>query len=169
MSKRTKMYFAYNKIDNGSNRGTANVAQATTTSPAPAANSGNGTIGGLVAGLGPDHIGLGYSTRSNRRYRSKGAFGRLFFSRAICRLEGTGHPEVSFRTPETGFSMEISNPKRFDLDRGILEFRQGIGGHCQGSLSRAGPDPAETVPEDGLDDDLRPRAAALMRVNHCGE
>src|SRR6266853_3710779 len=43
MSKRTKMYFAYNKIDNGISTNYYYIA-------GPAANNGNGTNGGLAAG-----------------------------------------------------------------------------------------------------------------------
>ena len=60
MSKRTKMYFAYNKIDNGLKVvGTANVGTSYYYIAGPAANSGNGTSGGLVAGSDVTTIGLG--------------------------------------------------------------------------------------------------------------
>src|SRR5258706_12355681 len=64
--------------------------------------------------------------------------------------------------------MEIPNPTRFDLDRGILEFDRRLRTLSGEHVARR-PSPAGTVPEDSLDDDLRRRAAALMRVNHCGE
>ena len=64
--------------------------------------------------------------------------------------------------------MEISNPTHLDLDRGILEFDRALRTLSGEPVARR-PSPAETVPEDSLDDDLRRRAAALMRVNHCGE
>jgi len=60
------------------------------------------------------------------------------------------------------------NSQRFDLDRGILEVRKALRTLSGEPVARR-PSPAETVPEDSLDDDLRRRAAALMRVNHCGE
>ena len=60
MSKRTKMYFAYNKIDNGLKYvGTTTVGTAYYYIAGPAANSGNGTSGGLVAGTDVTTIGLG--------------------------------------------------------------------------------------------------------------
>jgi predicted porin len=60
MSKRTKMYFAYNKIDNGLKYvGGANVGTSYYYIAGPAANSGNGTSGGLVAGSDVTTIGLG--------------------------------------------------------------------------------------------------------------
>jgi predicted porin len=56
MSKRTKMYVAYNKIDNGLNGA---VGSSYYYIAGPAANSGNGTSGGLVAGTDVTTIGLG--------------------------------------------------------------------------------------------------------------
>jgi len=52
MSKRTKMYFAYNKIDNGISTNYYYIA-------GPAANNGNGTNGGLAAGTDVTTIGIG--------------------------------------------------------------------------------------------------------------
>ncbi len=60
MSKRTKMYFAYNKIDNGLKYvGTANVGTAYYYIAGPAANQNNGTSGGLVAGSDVTTIAFG--------------------------------------------------------------------------------------------------------------
>jgi predicted porin len=60
MSKRTKMYFAYNKIDNGLKYvGTTNVGTAYYYIAGPAANQNNGTSGGLIAGTDVTTIGLG--------------------------------------------------------------------------------------------------------------
>jgi len=60
MSKRTKMYFAYNKIDNGLKYvGTATVGTTYYYIAGPAANAGNGTAGGLAAGSDVTTIGLG--------------------------------------------------------------------------------------------------------------
>jgi len=64
--------------------------------------------------------------------------------------------------------MEISNCRRFDLDRGILEFDKAIRVILAEPAARR-PSPAEAVAEGDLDDGLRRDAAALMRVNHCGE
>ena len=64
--------------------------------------------------------------------------------------------------------MEISNPLRVDLDRCIVEFDKGLR-VLLGEPAANRPSPAEAVPEEGLDDERRRRAAALMRVNHCGE
>ncbi len=64
--------------------------------------------------------------------------------------------------------MEISNCTRFDLDRGILEFDKAIR-VIFGEPAARRPSPAEAVPENSLDDGTRSAAAALMRVNHCGE
>lgn len=64
--------------------------------------------------------------------------------------------------------MEISNPTRFDLDRCILEFDRAVR-ILHGEPVASRPSPAETVPEDNLRDEVRRDAAALMRVNHCGE
>jgi predicted porin len=52
MSKRTKMYVAYNKIDNGISTNYYYIA-------GPAANNGNGTNGGLAAGSDVTTIALG--------------------------------------------------------------------------------------------------------------
>jgi ubiquinone biosynthesis monooxygenase Coq7 len=57
---------------------------------------------------------------------------------------------------------------RLDLDRCIVEFDKSLHVLLGEPVARR-PSPAETVPEGGLDDALRRRAAALMRVNHCGE
>jgi len=67
MSKRTKMYFAYNKIDNGLKYASATGAGPQTTNvgtsyyyiAGPAANINNGTSGGLVPGSDVTTIGLG--------------------------------------------------------------------------------------------------------------
>jgi predicted porin len=60
MSKRTKMYFAYNKIDNGLKVvGAANVGTSYYYIAGPAANINNGTSGGLVPGTDVTTIGLG--------------------------------------------------------------------------------------------------------------
>jgi hypothetical protein len=52
MSKRTKMYFAYNKIDNGISSTYYYIA-------GPAANAGNGTNGGLSAGTDVTTLAVG--------------------------------------------------------------------------------------------------------------
>jgi predicted porin len=52
MSKRTKMYFAYNKIDNGISTNYYYIA-------GPAANNGNGTNGGLAAGTDVTTLSVG--------------------------------------------------------------------------------------------------------------
>src|SRR6266581_1936440 len=52
MSKRTKMYFAYNKIDNGISTTYYYIA-------GPAANNGNGTNGGLAAGTDVTTLAIG--------------------------------------------------------------------------------------------------------------
>jgi ubiquinone biosynthesis monooxygenase Coq7 len=62
--------------------------------------------------------------------------------------------------------MEILS--RFDLDRCIREFDQGLR-VLLGEPAARRPNPAEAAPEEDLDDGLRRHAAALMRVNHCGE
>jgi ubiquinone biosynthesis monooxygenase Coq7 len=64
--------------------------------------------------------------------------------------------------------MQISNRTRFDLDRGILEFDKAVR-VILGEPTARRPSPAEAVAEGDLDDGLRRNAAALMRVNHCGE
>ncbi len=64
--------------------------------------------------------------------------------------------------------MEISNHTRFDLDQCILEFDKALRALTGEPVARR-PSPAQAVPEDNLDDGERRRAAALMRVNHCGE
>src|SRR5260370_4130107 len=64
--------------------------------------------------------------------------------------------------------MEISTRTRFDLDRCILEFDKAMR-VILGEPAARRPSPAEAVPEGDLDDGLRRDAAALMRVNHCGE
>ncbi len=64
--------------------------------------------------------------------------------------------------------MQISNCTRFNLDRGILEFDK-VMRVILGEPTARRPSPAEAVAEGDLDDGLRRNAAALMRVNHCGE
>ena len=64
--------------------------------------------------------------------------------------------------------MAVSNPIRPDLDRCIVEFDKGLR-VLLGEPVACRPSPAETLPEEDLGDELRRRAAALMRVNHCGE
>jgi len=64
--------------------------------------------------------------------------------------------------------MEISNATRFDLDRCILEFDRAVRILYGEPVARR-PSPAEAVAEEDLRDEVRRDAAALMRVNHCGE
>ena len=64
--------------------------------------------------------------------------------------------------------MNISDPLQVDLDRCIVEVDKGLRVLLGEPVARR-PSPAETVPEGSLGDALRRNAAALMRVNHCGE
>jgi predicted porin len=59
LSKRTKMYAAYSKIDNGLKFGAANVGTSYYYIAGPAANSGVGASGGLVAGTDVTTFALG--------------------------------------------------------------------------------------------------------------
>jgi ubiquinone biosynthesis monooxygenase Coq7 len=54
------------------------------------------------------------------------------------------------------------------LDRCIVEFDKSLR-VLLGEPAAHRPSPAEAVAEGDLDDGLRREAAALMRVNHCGE
>ena len=56
----------------------------------------------------------------------------------------------------------------FDLDHCIGEFDKGLR-VLLGQPSAHRPSPADRVPDENLGADSRRRAAALMRVNHCGE
>lgn len=64
--------------------------------------------------------------------------------------------------------MEISNTTRFDLNRCILEFDKALRLVYGEAVARR-PSPADAVAEEDLGSEVRRRAAALMRVNHCGE
>ncbi len=64
--------------------------------------------------------------------------------------------------------MGISNHTRFDLDPCVLEFDRALR-ILYGEPVASRPSPAETIAEDDLRDEVRRDAAALMRVNHCGE
>jgi len=57
---------------------------------------------------------------------------------------------------------------RFDIDRCIGEFDRGLR-VVLGEPAARRPNPADSAPDEDLDEELRRRAAALMRVNHCGE
>ena len=61
--------------------------------------------------------------------------------------------------------MEFSS---FDPDRLISELDRGVRVLFGEPVSRR-PSPAEAAPEGDLDAEMRSHAAALMRVNHCGE
>jgi 3-demethoxyubiquinol 3-hydroxylase len=61
--------------------------------------------------------------------------------------------------------MEFPN---FDLDRCISELDRGVRVLFGEPVSRR-PSPAEATLEGELDAEMRRQAAALMRVNHCGE
>jgi ubiquinone biosynthesis monooxygenase Coq7 len=56
----------------------------------------------------------------------------------------------------------------FDLDHCIGEFDKGLR-VLLGEPSAHRPSPADRVPDENLESDARRQAAALMRVNHCGE
>ena len=64
--------------------------------------------------------------------------------------------------------MGISNATRFDLDRGILEFDKALRILYGEPVARR-PSPADAIAAEDLRDEVRRDAAALMRVNHCGE
>jgi ubiquinone biosynthesis monooxygenase Coq7 len=64
--------------------------------------------------------------------------------------------------------MEISRRTRFDPDRCILEFDKALRALSGEPVARR-PSPAETIPDEDLREEVRRQAAALMRVNHCGE
>jgi ubiquinone biosynthesis monooxygenase Coq7 len=64
--------------------------------------------------------------------------------------------------------MQISAGKRFDLDQCISHLDKVVR-VLFGEPAARRPSPAEGVDEDNLDPALRHHAAALMRVNHCGE
>ncbi|MGB5081940.1 MAG: demethoxyubiquinone hydroxylase family protein, partial [Burkholderiales bacterium] len=56
----------------------------------------------------------------------------------------------------------------FDLDRCISEFDRGLR-VLAGEPRASRPSPGASLAEEDSDRDLRRHAAALMRVNHCGE
>jgi ubiquinone biosynthesis monooxygenase Coq7 len=64
--------------------------------------------------------------------------------------------------------MQISSGRRFDLDPCISHFDRVVR-VLFGEPAARRPSPAEGSAEDNLDPALRRHAAALMRVNHCGE
>jgi len=64
--------------------------------------------------------------------------------------------------------MEISNPTRSDRDHCLLEFDKALRVLFGEPVARR-PSPAEPIPEENLNNEVRQQAAALMRVNHCGE
>jgi len=64
--------------------------------------------------------------------------------------------------------MDFSAFSRFDLDRCVLEFDRAVR-VVFGEASARRPSPAGEGTEDNLDAATRRDAAALMRVNHCGE
>jgi ubiquinone biosynthesis monooxygenase Coq7 len=64
--------------------------------------------------------------------------------------------------------MESLNSTRFNLDRCILEFDKALRAVLGEPVARR-PSPADLLPGENLNDEVRRHAAALMRVNHCGE
>jgi ubiquinone biosynthesis monooxygenase Coq7 len=64
--------------------------------------------------------------------------------------------------------MQISSGRRFDLDQCISNFDRVVR-VLFGEPAARRPSPAEGAAEDNLDRAMRHHAAALMRVNHCGE
>ncbi|HET7763669.1 MAG TPA: demethoxyubiquinone hydroxylase family protein, partial [Burkholderiales bacterium] len=64
--------------------------------------------------------------------------------------------------------MESSSGSRFDLDRCIAGFDSAVRVLFGDPVARRAS-PAEGAAEDNLDPAARRHAAALMRVNHCGE
>jgi 3-demethoxyubiquinol 3-hydroxylase len=64
--------------------------------------------------------------------------------------------------------MDFSAFSRFDLDRCVLEFDRAVR-VVFGEPAARRPSPAGEGTEDNLDAATRRDAAALMRVNHCGE
>ena len=64
--------------------------------------------------------------------------------------------------------MESARYQRLDPDRYIAALDKAVRVVFGEPVARR-PSPAEGRPEDNLDEELRRDAAALMRVNHCGE
>ncbi|HUL90934.1 MAG TPA: 2-polyprenyl-3-methyl-6-methoxy-1,4-benzoquinone monooxygenase [Burkholderiales bacterium] len=64
--------------------------------------------------------------------------------------------------------MEFSPGGRFDLDRCISNLDTVVRVLFGEPVARR-PSPADGTPEDNLEEAARRQAAALMRVNHCGE
>lgn len=64
--------------------------------------------------------------------------------------------------------MKVSSAEHFDLDQCISHFDRVVR-VLFGEPAARRPSPAEGSAEDNLDPALRRHAAALMRVNHCGE
>lgn len=64
--------------------------------------------------------------------------------------------------------MEPAHGKALDFDQFIAEFDRVLRVLFAEPVARR-PSPAGDTPEDNLDKDARSHAAALMRVNHCGE
>jgi len=64
--------------------------------------------------------------------------------------------------------MEHTQRARFDPDRCVAALDKAVRVVFGEPIARR-PSPAEGRPEDNLDEELRRHAAALMRVNHCGE
>jgi ubiquinone biosynthesis monooxygenase Coq7 len=64
--------------------------------------------------------------------------------------------------------MPFTSGKRFELDRFISEFDK-VARVLFGEPTARRPSPAEGASEDNLEPAMRRHAAALMRVNHCGE
>lgn len=64
--------------------------------------------------------------------------------------------------------MGFSYGERFNLDRCISGFDRAVRTLSGETVARR-PSPAERVAEDNIDPAMRRHAAALMRVNHCGE
>jgi len=104
------------------------------------------------------------STCSNSNTLEKGAFGRLFFRQAI--VTALRYHSAPKRFLETRVKPAYGKP--FDPDRYIAEFDRVLRVLFAEPVARR-PSPAEGIPEDNLDQNSRSYAAALMRVNHCGE
>jgi ubiquinone biosynthesis monooxygenase Coq7 len=64
--------------------------------------------------------------------------------------------------------VESAHGKAFDPDQAIAEFDRVLRVLFAEPVARR-PSPGEDTPEDNRDNAARSHAAALMRVNHCGE
>jgi len=138
MSKRTKMYFAYNKIDNGISTNYYYIAGRQRTVVARQRRRASTALRADFQPHGRDDLGNRHAAlvlTQQEKQQTKAPSG-AFFLDAICSVAGTGRSRGIIRTAETGFQWKSQTPHASILIAASSSSTRPCGS-CTASRSRA--------------------------------